>query len=1024
AGTLWRHAGPDGLALGECVLDLDPPARSACWRQPIRLALPAVRWRHGEEHLLAHVPALGINVAAPSPEALERMLVHHAELALMRHDLRDLRSLAWLARAAGLRLVAQPFSVHLPSPRQAAQQEEEERLKVESVLDQVANDLTRPLPSPAYEADADAARVGELLAGRPPRSVLLVGPSGVGKTAIVGEAVRQRSRLGLHGRPFYATSGARLVAGQTGFGMWQERCQQVVKEAARRRAVLVLGNLLELADVGKSEYQAQGLGSFLRPWLQRGEVQAVAECTPEQLPLLERLDPPLLRAFSQIRIEEPSAPRLEAILRDAARAWGRSVLTPDGLAELLRLHRRYATYSANPGRPLRFLAGLLFDQPEGEPVTRAAVARAFSRESGLPPLLLDDEERLDPAQVATWFRARVIGQDEATSLVADLLATIKTSLGRPLRPLASLLFIGPTGVGKTELARSLAEYLFGSADRLTRFDMSEYADPLAVQRLIGGPGGEGVLTAKVREQPFAVVLLDEVEKADDALFDLLLQVLGEGRLTDAAGRLADFRNCVVVMTSNLGAETWQSGGIGLVPRASARERAREHFTEAVRREVRPELFNRIDRIVPFSPLDEETVRGVAARQVELLRGRDGIRYRGVSLDVSDGLASWLAQKGYDARYGARPLKRAIERELLAPLAADMNLYAGEAPLRVRLSLQGGKPLIEVRAKEGASSGAGRAEAAVVGRLVELRRSLQALEACDASVALANDIYQRERHPHRPHYDASLADMAKLRDGIAGRLAAVSKLEEDALVTLYTTGADKASLERWEAEGSLEQAAFDELLMALFLRGFPVPDAVSLAVFCEDQATLFGLARAYADAAEAARMTATLFQIVPPLPGAKEPGLRLVQEAKQLWPDDDKPVEVRAWDRAAKGYGPPARAGKREGVIGLGLEIKGRAAMPRFGGEAGLHAVQWPRYAAKALCVADDIEMTQLPFPEGIERRGMIGAQPRRRLYRPEQGSGDDARLGEFTVPGTGLEEMVRHATEACLKLMAQAMLKE
>src|SRR5207342_2926265 len=195
----------------------------------------------------------------------------------------------------------------------------------------------------------------------------------------------------------------------------------------------------------------------------------------------------------------------------------------------------------------------------------------------------------------------------AVDLVTDLLATVKAALNRPRRPIASLLFVGPTGVGKTEMAKALAGYFFGDTrgDRLVRFDMSEYASAAAVGRLVGTTWeAEGLLTAKVREQPFCVVLLDEFEKAHPAFFDLLLQVLGEGRLTDSAGRLADFSNAIVVMTSNLGAGSFGSGPFGLSRAdSSGREHARVHFTHAVQSFLRPELFNRIDRIVPFLPLE-------------------------------------------------------------------------------------------------------------------------------------------------------------------------------------------------------------------------------------------------------------------------------------------------------------------------------------------------------------------------------------------------------------------------------------
>src|SRR5262249_4214654 len=190
--------------------------------------------------------------------------------------------------------------------------------------------------------------------------------------------------------------------------------------------------------------------------------------TPEQLPLIERQDPHLVRAFFQMRVEEPTPEKLEVILARFARAQHRAALTSEGLAEILRLHRRYATYSANPGRPLRFLRNLLADQPRDQPVTAAAVTQAFSKETGLPRVLLEESVPLDLTKTRQWFAARVIGQSEAVDLVVDLLATVKAVLNRPRKPIASLLFIGPTGVGKTEMAKALAAFLFGSPTRLTR----------------------------------------------------------------------------------------------------------------------------------------------------------------------------------------------------------------------------------------------------------------------------------------------------------------------------------------------------------------------------------------------------------------------------------------------------------------------------------------------------------------------------------------------------------------------------
>ncbi len=424
----------------------------------------------------------------------------------------------------------------------------------------------------------------------------------------------------------------------------------------------------------------------------RSVLLVVAECTPEQLSLIERQDAALLWAFQQLKVEEPSRHLGLLILRKVAQnSWKTTseLFEPAAIEELDRLHRRFATYSAFPGRTLRFLQNLRRDHntaptsgagiqntdssgrgqapqnsklaglsvvlarsvvppilnfaapdPGQMLITPRAVVAAFARETGLPLWLLDDALPLDLSATRDWFAERVIGQPEAVSLVVDLLATVKAGLSREHKPLASFLFLGPTGVGKTEMAKSLAEFLFGASaghdSRLIRIDMSEFSDPLAVQRLIGGSAeSEGILTARVREQPFAVVLLDEFEKAYPALFDLLLQVLGEGRLTDGAGRLADFRNCVVIMTSNLGARTFQKGSVGFAAHGVDRQRSAEHFVKAVREFVRPELFNRIDCIVPFGPLDEVTTRQIVARQFDLVRERDGVKFRRITLDVAE-----------------------------------------------------------------------------------------------------------------------------------------------------------------------------------------------------------------------------------------------------------------------------------------------------------------------------------------------------------------------------------------------------
>ena len=596
------------------TVELSPPRANEAWRDPLTLTFHAVAWDQSAadavqgHYVLARVAELGIEVIAEPGDDLVSLLRRETTAALRRLNLSTgLKPLAAVQTTRGFAVEQVTLAVRVPTLKdRAIRTESDEQDGKKSLLQQIATQLGRDRDK-TYEADDTVNELAQALTANPPQSVLLIGPSGVGKTAAVLELARRWHAAGR--APLFQTSGSRIVAGQCGFGMWQQRCQELIKDAAKRKAVVHVGPLVELLEVGKSEHNSSGIATFLRPAIARGELLCVAECTPEQLPLVEKQDPQLLDAFRHITVEEPDDAKGRAILANFARDNPRREVKAGALAATDRLHRRYATYSAYPGRPLRFLENLIRDGAKDAPIAAAEVYDGFTRETGLPRAIIDPAVPLDLAETHAWFASRVVGQTDAVGLVTDLLATVKAGLTRPNRPIASLLFIGPTGVGKTEMAKAVAEFLFGSKDRLTRFDMSEYADPVAVRRLVGGAfGTEGLLTAKVREQPFSVLLLDEVEKADGSFFDLLLQALGEARLTDAGGRLADFRNTVVILTSNLGAESYRRGSAGFAGSGVGKVESQEHFAKAVEQFLRPEMFNRLDRIVPFAPLGTEVIR--------------------------------------------------------------------------------------------------------------------------------------------------------------------------------------------------------------------------------------------------------------------------------------------------------------------------------------------------------------------------------------------------------------------------------
>ena len=626
-------------------------------------------------------------------------------------------------------------------------------------LDQYSRDLTalalRGALDPVIGRERELRHVIRILSRRTKNNPVLIGEPGVGKTA-VAEALARRMAAGtvpeaLARRRLVALDIPSMLAGTKYRGDFEERVKTVLREVQRAGdVILFVDELHTIMGAGAAE-GAIDAANILKPALGRGLVQILGATTLEEYRRHIEKDAALERRFQPVVVEEPTreeSVRILAGLRTRYEGHHRLIITDEAIRAAVELSARYIPDRFLPDKAIDLVdeaASLVRmsaadEPPDGGEISaeslrrakeeafrqrdleqaaalrerelRARPANACERRvlasdvasvvagwTGIPVETLTQSERERLSRLEEVIHRRVIGQDEAVSAVCRAIRLGRMGLSDPRRPVGSFLFLGPTGVGKTELCRALAEAVYGDEKAMIRVDMSEYMEQHSVSRLIGAPPGYvghdegGYLTDRVRRQPWSVVLLDEIEKAHPDVLNLLLQILEDGVLTDARSRRTDFRSAVLVMTSNVGAAAGAGRPLGFAGGGDARrwEELRSRASAEAERVFRPEFLGRLDEMIVFRPLEKEQIERIAAGM--LAKIADRLAERGIVLETQPEAIARLAEEGYDPRYGARPLRRRL-RERVEDRLAEM-LLRGELSDgdRALLTLRGGEPAV-------------------------------------------------------------------------------------------------------------------------------------------------------------------------------------------------------------------------------------------------------------------------------------------------------------------------------------------
>ena len=623
-----------------------------------------------------HEQATGANVLI----ALFAEQESHAVWALQQQDMSRLDAVTYVSHG-----IAKNENFNANATPDGAEVSSDEVNAKENALATYAVDLIEKAKSgkidPLIGRSAEVDRTIQVLCRRTKNNPLLVGDSGVGKTAIA-EGLAKKINDGqvpevLAEAKIYSLDMGALLAGTRYRGDFEERLKAVMKEVADDdQAILFIDEIHTIIGAGATSGGAMDASNLLKPALQEGTLRCIGSTTYKEFRSWFEKDRALSRRFQKIDVNEPSladAIKILSGLKSTYEAHHDVRFTQAALKTAVELSARYISDRKLPDKAIDVIDEAASAQMLLSPSRRKKVIGAKEIETTIasmariPPRSVSRDDRQALASLEDDLQRMVYGQDQAITALSSAIKLARAGLREPEKPVGNYLFSGPTGVGKTEVARQLADSL---GIKLIRFDMSEYMERHSVSRLIGAPPGYvgfdqgGLLTDAVDQTPHAVLLLDEIEKAHPDIFNLLLQVMDNGRLTDHNGKTIDFRNVIIIMTTNAGAAQLSKQAMGF-----GRQVNTGADTEAIERTFTPEFRNRLDAIIPFANLAPEVVRKVVDKFVLQLEAQ--LADRGVTITLSDAARDWLAERGYEPLYGARPLGRVVQEHVKKPLAEEL-----------------------------------------------------------------------------------------------------------------------------------------------------------------------------------------------------------------------------------------------------------------------------------------------------------------------------------------------------------------